>query len=426
MPLSIVLSNETFWKWLKDDVIKGNVNYFDGMVDVERYATGHDFGKISKSTPAIFHNLKEAMPSDYFLEMEYCALAYAVVFDKVFPPLSQHIEQLAYIEWLLYVEPERFNYRDHFVHVLKVAFVCEEIYQKVLCKKIVDWQFSSSKVTHFKRWCTEEKIYFNEAKKENIVHAAIFLSSIFHDFGYGYRFIREYEKKLFKLNLLGCDSVDITKNRGDVIKRSLVARFILEHHEWCKNKKLEAAQRENVILGFFRDCLPLNHSVASSVAVLDIAEDLYLSHIITPELYVAFQIAAEACCLHDMTKLEQYLHLGDTEKCDHFLDCKSYDKIPVASLLIMADELSMWNRPRIEYGVGLNGAEKTTKLHHRWENSQNFPKEIKLEFLDGKINVSLDNSEQNELFKTELLKLPIFRESGKDDVLSMFNCDVIL
>jgi hypothetical protein len=417
----INLSNETFWKWLKDRVILGNIDYFDNMIDIERYVTGHDFKKNQSQKTPIFYNLKDAIPSDYFLEMEYCALAYAVIFDKVFPPLSQHIEQLAYIEWLHYVEPERPGYRDHFVHVLKVAFVCDEIFRRILSKNIVDWQFASSRDGHFKAWCKKEKICFNKKKTEKIIHAAIFLSAIFHDIGYGYQFVRDYEKKLFKLNLLGCDSIDITKNRGDVLKRSLLASFIIEYHEWGKNKELEFLQEENLVLGFFRDCLPLNHSVASALTVLDIAEDLYRSHIIDSELYIAFQIAAEACCFHDMTALKKYLHLENSGSCNHFLDCRIYESIPVAILLILADELSMWSRPRVEYAPGENGREKTTRLHHRWQGDQVYPDKIDLEFSAKELNIKLDSSEQNKIFKKELLNLPVLGDAINTDCLSVFN-----
>lgn len=417
MKNTIILSNETFWKWL-NTLIRNNVNYFDDMIDVERYATSQNFRNNSDSQSSIFQKLKEVIPADYFHEMEYCALAYSVVFGKVFPPLAQHVEQLAYIEWLSYVEPEKSKYRDHFVHMLKVAFVCEKIFDKVLCEDIVKEQFES---IHFSEWCDEKKIHFNEDKKKNIVRAAFFLAAIFHDFGYGYRFVREYEKKLFKLNLLGCDSVDITKSRGDIIKKSLLARFIVEHHAWSNNKELKQPQTENLILGFFRDCLPLNHSVASALAVLDIAENLYGSHIITPELYVAFQIAAEACCFHDMTKSKQYLHLMNAENHNHFLDCKSHIKSPVAVLLILADELSMWSRPKIEYKSSIDDTERITKLHHRWKNKQKYPTEIKLQFSERELKISLDNIEQNEIFEKELFKLSVFRKAGKKDSLQIFD-----
>jgi len=304
MTIPITFSNGTFWKWV-GKLIKNNIRYFDDMIDVEYYTTGQRFRSNSENRLSMFRKLKESMPSNYFHEMEYCALAYSVVFGKVFPPLTQHIEELAYIEWLLYVEAENLDYRDHFVHMLKVSFACDMI-QNILCGDIVKWQFDS---THFKEWVKEEKVYFNEDKKENIVKAAIFLAAIFHDFGYGYKFVRGYEEKLFKLNLLGCDSVDITKSRSDVINKSLLARFIIEHHEWYQRTKkdleekpeerLKKIRQENIPCGFIRDCLPLNHSAASALMVLDIAEDLFRSQIITQELYVAFQIAAEACLLHD-------------------------------------------------------------------------------------------------------------------------------
>jgi len=436
MTKQITFSNKTFWRWIngivKNDI---NVNYFDKMIEVEYYATVRKIRDSSENRISIFQKLKEAMPPNYFQEMEYCALAYSVVFGKVFPPLTQHIEQLAYIEWLLYVEPENLAYRDHFVHMLKVAFICDEIFNKVLNKDMIKWQFDSTD-PHFKEWVKEKKVYFNEGKKEDIVKAAIFLAAIFHDFGYGYKFVRGYEEKLFKLNLLGCDSVDITKSRNEVINKSLLARFIIEHHEWYRqtrknfekkpDEELEKIRRENIPCGFIHDCLPLNHSMASALMVLDIAEDLFQSQIITPELYIAFQIAAEACLLHDLTDPKKYLHLSHiSDEHGHFLDYNCHQKTPVATLLIFADELAIWGRPSISFEKNNNDVLKI-KIHHRWKENQEYPKMIKIKFSNGNsptLNISLKNETQNKLLKQILKSCRCFSKEA-DDLLRMFDYQV--
>lgn len=435
MTKQATFSNEEFWKWISG-LIKNNVNYFDDMIDVERYATGREFRNNTENKCFIFQKLKDSVPSNYFHEMEYCALAYSVVFGKVFPPLAQHIEELAYIEWLNYVEPEDSDYRDHFVHMLKVTFVCDELFHKFWNDTMVKWQFDC---VHFKRWCKEEKIYFHEDKKQTIMSSAVFLSAIFHDFGYGYNFLRTYEERLFKLNLVGCDSMDITKIRNKVINKSLLARFIIEHHEWYQctkqdlekesDERLKKIRRENIPCGFIHDCLPLNHSVASSLMVLDIAEDLYQSQIINTELYIAFQIAAEACLLHDLTKRKKYLHLSHvSEEHRHFLDYDCQLKTPIATLLIFADELSMWSRPLVEFTP--KGDDKLEGcISYKWKYKHfpetTFPNKLKINFNDtsNDLEILLEREEQKNNLQHILSECNCFSGSNSK-TLKMFESEL--
>ena len=441
MDQEITISNESFWTWVSSLIEGGEsdcINFMSRMIDERRYFANETNTLNPSSDFSMFCHLKKVMPKDYFREMEYCALAYSTIFEKLFPPLSKHIEQLAYIEWLCYMEPEHLNYRDHFVHMLKVAFVCHVILSssKAWSDNIMDWQFNSE---HFSNWCTKQKIHFSDREKNNIINTAVFLSSIFHDFGYGYRFLRRYEEKLFKLNLLGCDSIDITKKRADIIKRSLLGKFILCHHEWSnKNRNLSDNQEENTLLGFVRDCLPLNHSVASSLVVLDIADELYYSQIIDPELYIAFQIAAEACLIHDLTDPRNYLHLSHISNAHkHFLDFNSHKKVPIAMLLIFADELSMWNRPLIEFESSSNDIQNIKIHHNRWKYNKNidtghiktidteYPKTIKIDLNEeqSEIKVLLENSSQVEILEDVLKECNCFNIE-QDNILKIFDCEI--
>jgi hypothetical protein len=65
---------------------------------------------------------------------------------------------------------------------------------------------------------------------------------------------------------------------------------------------------------------------------------------LSQQLYVTFQLAAEACMIHDMTKVGTWAHL-QKKKNEHFIDCNEHKSVPLAMLLVLADELSVWNRP---------------------------------------------------------------------------------
>ena len=435
MKKEIVLSNKAYWAWIKY-IVKENggskLDIISEMIDRDNCMTNKVKGEKYPDNFSIFSYLKKVMPRGYFLEMEYCALAYSTIFGKILPDLAKNIEQLAYIEWLCYVEPQNPNYRDHFVHMLKVAFVYDKIISinNKLKNKLVKMQFDKSQ--HFCSWIAQRRLDFNESQKKNIITAACFLASIFHDFWYGYKFLRSYEERLFKLNILGSDSIGITKARSEILKKSLLGEFILNHHVECKNRSIDNLsnkQKDNLLFGFIRDCLPLNHSVASSLIILDIAEDLYQRQIILPSLYIAFQLAAETCLIHDLTNSKNYLHLKNSSiNHEHFLDCNFYNEIPMAIPLILADELSMWGRPLIEYKHDNGNINKvniniTDQWKYRNYKVTNYPKIIKIKFIDDSLKIIFENKNQIRNIKNILKNCNCFTGKLKNE-LKLFNCKI--
>ena len=434
----IVLSNEAYWGWV-EDIIKNSVeekfNFFPKMVRKGHCIISRVKEEKYSDHFSIFSYLKKVMPRGYFREMEYCALAYSTIFGKISPNLAKNIEQLAYIEWLCYVEPQNPNYRDHFVHMLKVAFVYDEIISKneEIKSKLMKLQFNKSK--HFSSWIAQRGLDFDKSQKKDIITAAYFLASIFHDFGYGYKFLRSYEERLFKLNILGSDSIGITKARSETIKKSLLGEFILNHHVECKKRlinHLSDKQKDTLLFGFMRDCLPLNHSVASSLIILDIAENLFQRQIILPSLYIAFQLAAEACLIHDLTNPENYLHLKNSSiNHKHFLDCNCCKEIPMAILLILADELSMWSRPLIEYKKD-NGDINKVNINitdHQWKYKNHkvtkYPKIIKIKLINNSLKIIFENRNQVRNFKQILKNCNCFTGKLKDEI-KLFNYKIDL
>jgi len=431
MKKEITLSNKKFWVWIKY-IIKHNggkkLDLITKMIDIDHYCiTSTVKGEKYPDNFSIFSYLKKVMPRGYFREMEYCALAYSTIFGKILPNLAINIEQLAYIEWLCYVEPENPNYRDHFVHMLKVAFVYDKIISKnnKIKRKLLKLQFNKS--NHFSSWIAQRGLDFDKSQKKDIIAAAYFLASIFHDFGYGYKFLRDYEERLFKLNIIGSDSIGITKVRSEIIKKSLLGEFILNCHVECENQSIDNLsnkQKDNLLFGFIRDCLPLNHSVASSLIILDIAEDLYHSQIILPELYIAFQLAAEACLIHDLTNPKNYLHLKNSSiNHKHFLDCNCCNEIPIAILLILADELSMWSRPLIEYKHDNDDIGKVSiNINHQWKYKKNketeYPEKIKVKVNDNSLvfKIMFDNNNQIKNFKEILSDCNCFTGKLKNEI----------
>jgi len=363
----------------------------------------------------IMDNLSLVMPRRYFLEVQYCAKAYATLFGKLFPALAVYVDQLAYIEWLLYTEPDNPGYRDHLVHMFKVAFVCEQFLSvDRLLTKVVDNQFQSE---HFLAWCDIQKIKvaaWSFETRVKVVKIALFLAGLFHDFGYGYYFHSKYKNKLFKIYqwlLPDANQVDTNTWGTRMMLQSLPSAFVKKCHWWLRENK--SKNEHEVIAGFYRDCLPLNHSVASAFFVVDLTESLWRSEALSEQLYVALQLAAEACMIHDMNEIDKWVHFATNNKDNgHFIDCSDHKRIPLAMLLILSDELSVWDRHRLIIEVKGNA-----DVLYRFEKSD-VPKKIKLSISEARSNpwirIAADKNSETIEEKIKNLKCFMAKVESKD------------
>jgi hypothetical protein len=422
----IVLNNELFWNWVSGlfttntgDRINNYLKCISSLeIDQTYLIENIQKGSTNSNYSLILRKLKDCIPPYYFLEIQYSILAYSTIFSKIFPPLVKHIEQLAYIEWLLCVEPEKTNYRDHLVHMFKVAFVCDSfIYNNDgFLKQLISYQFESN---HFNKWLKDRNLYINKGNKCNILKIATFIAALFHDFGHGHRFINNYRKKLFNLGLPGFESIDVSENTLKLLTNSLLIRFIVRHHKSIRTTRLSNPSKNikvrNAALGFIRDCISMNHSISSSIVVLNIAEYLLRSRVIGNDIYIAFQIAAEACMLHDMTEDSKYLHFDN-----HYFNPDNHRESPVSAILILADELSIWNRYKIDYKPTGKPKELKIVLSNKWK-AEDYPNRINIDFDNKKrtLKILLDNSSND--FNSLLSELETFKKNSTDESLHIFD-----
>ncbi len=364
------LNDNKLWEWINPKEYDNNlcIEQYLKLISEEQIDSDYIISLLGNNTPQnsslIMENLSLFLPRDYFLEVQYCAKTYASIFGQIFPPLTAYVDQLTYIEWLLYTELDHPKYRDHLVHMFKVAFVIDSLLnENEIENKIISLQFSS---IHFKEWCKSRNFQIKEwsdKEKKNVIRMASFLTSMFHDFGYGYYFLREYKKRLFPIYewlLPGADPTDINTSSMKRLLKSLPAFFVQEHHYWLNptsNNKKNMKIKDNVVAGFFYDCLPLNHSIASTFFLLSIAENLWDARALSQNLYIAFHLAAEAAMIHDLVRKDNSAHLATNSPqhkyakntgLNHFLNVESHNSIPLSILLILSDELAVWNRPRIK------------------------------------------------------------------------------
>lgn len=200
--------------------------------------------------------LSRQIPRGYFLEVQYCLASYASVFASLFPPMISHLDNLAYIEWLLYMEPDFEKYRDHLVHMFRVAFLCNRLIgMDIILNKVRDFQFTSE---HFISWCrnsvNDDPLDWDDTRKNRLLYVAVYLAAIFHDFGYGHFYLNKYQELLSGILpslVQSADSVDIHRIGSAHLKKSLVGQFAKKYHYAFKVNNPPA--NEDVILSGFSE-----------------------------------------------------------------------------------------------------------------------------------------------------------------------------
>lgn len=362
---SIRLDEDSFWEWMSPGISvnepgnshllpesnRGYVHLLSMMMQNhwESIALNRHAGASPKGARTL-DRLSRHIPRKYLLELHFCLAAYSSVFATLFPSMLSHLDNLPYIEWLLHMEPDNEGYRDHLVHMFRVAFVSNRLMLlRTIRHKAREFQFSSP---HFLRWCKEkldtDPNGWDSSKKDRFLNAAIYLSAIFHDFGYGYYFLNRYRQRLAGvLPILAQSDATADLHHRDMahIRNSLAAKFAAKcHHAF--QRALIPANKEVILSGFFRDNLGLNHSVASAMFLVDLADNLYDQHSMSDDLYIAFHLAAEAAMLHDMTSNDKWLHFS-TGTYREFLDCVRQKEVPIAALLCFADNMELGRRPRV-------------------------------------------------------------------------------
>ena len=401
--IRLTFRDKDFWGWLLNPEPSSGTTRYLSRIAKNQIEAGYVLDLLKedqydRQSSEIFEKLSYYMPRQYFLEVDFCAYTYATIFSQVFPPLMARVGELAYTEWLLYTEPDILRYRDHLVHMFKVAYVGDQLLSiDDLKANLTSSQFQCS---HFDKWCRDRVLNlssFNQDDKNEIMDLAFFFAALFHDFGYGYFFHRKYKGRLFRLYewlLPGSDLTDSTSRGVQLMLRSLACAFVKHNHAWFNlSERIKASQtlQRSVVSGFLHDCLPLNHGIASTFFIVDITEKLWAAKAINSKLYIALHLAAEAAMIHDMKNQDTWAHLSP-KKQNHFLDTDCHNHVPLALLLIFADELASWRRYQ------LRAEPKGDKVTYSMDSS-NIPEEIALIVSNDSITVQPLHPQSHDLAK---------------------------
>jgi hypothetical protein len=111
--------------------------------------------------------------------------------------------------------------------------------------------------------------------------------------------------------------------------------------------------------------------------------------------------------IHDMTKNSKWVHFAAKNKDnEHFIDCSDHKSIPLAMLIILADELSVWNRPRLK-----TKGEGSKSVLYSFETSD-VPEKIELFISEARsrpwIRISADKN--SEALEKNIKNLKCFRK----------------
>lgn len=291
-------------------------------------------------------------------QMFYCGQRYYDFFVRIWPSLARVATDLVYLDWMLYVEPVNMKYREHLVHMFKVACVGTWFLDDLdFLSEITQSQFNSQRFhnwlkANFPRW------YPTQDDQNLIVQWGLLLAALMHDFGYGYHLrglVDDRVGSLYDWTASTVNNTELTAAAQQSVENSLAMEYIRGRLACCHQSTApdgKAARRRRS--GFVRDVLPLNHSMASCLFILAIRDRLNEARALTDPLRLAFEIAAEAAMIHDMCRAERWVgmtpHHSATEPITNpaFLHSNSYQETPVAVLLIMADELAIWQRPQLK------------------------------------------------------------------------------
>jgi hypothetical protein len=346
-------------------------------------------------TLAYQRKLAEWIPPRYWYDIQYCALTYCDLLSRIWPDLCPMVTDLLYLEWLLHVEPECQQYRDHLSHMFKVACLGTWMLERDgFASGVAEHQFGG----RAKSWLDSAlpPVRLTDSERRDVVRWAFLLAALFHDFGYGYFLRTKLDQRLSRIYgwlSTASHNTEPSMRSQESFYGSLAGDFVRRHLA-CQNAgsdKSNDVQRRRVS-GFVRDTLTLNHSTASCLFILHLKDMLKNARALNPKLGVAFEIAAEAALIHDLADYGHWCGLAGATRepsaaagaVNHFLTRDSHCEVPVAVLLMLCDELALWGRPTLTSRKYESGRTISLTLDER-----RVPEAVSVDLTDTELSIAI-------------------------------------
>lgn len=327
-----------------------------------------------------FSRLKKRFPEKVFERTLFFAIQFRNFFCRIFPGARSIVNTYLDQEWLLYAEAGFENYRDHFIHPVKVGYVGDMLMRMKISDNDVDFPNPAGKHslsipkeanTLFYRLieCFKKSSFTIEIAAraetcgmdnpvEKIFITAWWLSALAHDLGYPLTFLlQRIEPDLedgypvFQGHNLSSLLDFIARSDGTSSRPNLLAKRIME---------LFGVNRECVapILCELMKTKHL-HGVHGAINLLGWREEVNSLANVGKPLYIAVELAACAIFNHDLVGIHEddpcllprlrkagiCVSMDESPKVDEIF---SMEKDPLSWLLVLSDMIQEWGRPQLK------------------------------------------------------------------------------
>lgn len=374
--------NRWFYEQLKRFDPEREVRLGD-LVTVPRWRGMHSSVWVRSVAHHEWERLYHRVPPAFADEIAYLTNKSLAVAARVYPYFDAILANHAYLEWLEYAEFEYPTYRDHIVHPFKVAVLARWLVEESRTLNTI--VRNTQDAAHVRRLL--DRLSLNpSALNETIVLSALWLAGLYHDLGYGHNLFCYLEKRVrtsypfYGADVLGGSVRGIPRN---IIERSLLIEFLAPSHirdvepESWRDMRWPAAKAAWEI-SLFQN-FPLNHSIAGALNLLCLLGEIIDHwHEVDPRLVIAFELAAEATFFHDLTQPDNYtswpvqiMGKGRTKPIK-----VTFRERPLAVVLILADEIQEWGRPRLQFRPGehpnevITSFESKTSVDYEWDSKK--------------------------------------------------------
>ena len=321
------------------------------------------------------------LPRGFRREIEQVNNFVLDVAAHIVPNLDTILSNHAYIEWLLYHNLDHEKYREHIVHPVKVAAVAQWLLKKSNREEEIKSNLHEAEQVKccLAKLNIAEDFFKKDKQGEKVIRAALWIAGLFHDLGYGHNFFCQLERRISdSYRFYSGDVVggSITGFDQRLLEQSLLLYHLVDETDMkdyshtgnlvCKESN---SPKEGWELRLYK-FLSCNHGIAGALNVLYLLQEIveYWPKV-DPKLILTFELAAEAIFLHDLTEQRNYSppqHSG--------IPFISFRNSPLAVILVLADEIQDWGRPRFDYCDSLNSDEIIVKqrrsdqrIPYRWE-----------------------------------------------------------
>ncbi len=258
------------------------------------------------------------------------------------PSFEAVLRNHLYFEVLLYADTDRVMYREHIVHPYRVLAIGAHLMTELprLVPAMSDALKQQPHVPQLLSDLQLGKDVFDDSKRQ-VLKTAWWLAAVFHDIGFPFLFFsRNLEPRIQQAYPVYTGG---TAGRVAAATPEHLLRRALFRDLWCPRGQDAACYSSRHASSFVSENLHSNHSLIGGISLLAMLEEMESVYRVSPEQALAFHLAADAVCFHDLIGTEKLA--GPPSSADLL----TFENRPLAWLLALCDELQDWGRPQVRF-----------------------------------------------------------------------------